>query len=262
MGFTHLQIERNPWLGCCRPQTHVLSALSLNCICWTPTPPPTTQQISWVRHCFWGKSYITSSCFLHCVCVCVCVCVWHKYPNSGSEPSGWWCSFPASISVGPGGICGSGSVSWHRWSILISAFCKNESIQLLPTLGYRKDVAVCEGMDHTPAALVLNFLTRKYVFVIECYTTKWLDAIFLHFQVQIYIKKDLNDIHLLSTMSIIRNMYVATYLFIATLYKYLNFTKCDFFVCYGHVTFPLPVTWLGNFGRWVEFLLSLGDRNL
>ena len=54
-----------------------------------------------------------------CMCVCVhvrvhvCVCgAWYKYSYSGSESSGWY-SCPASSSVGPGGFCGSGSVSRH-----------------------------------------------------------------------------------------------------------------------------------------------------
>jgi hypothetical protein len=35
MGFTHFQIEQNPWLGGYRPQVPVLS---VNWICWTPNP--------------------------------------------------------------------------------------------------------------------------------------------------------------------------------------------------------------------------------
>jgi hypothetical protein len=64
---------------------------------------------------------------------------------------------------------------------LISAFRKNESIQLLPTLDYRKDVAVFVGNVHTTDALALYFLAREFVFVMEGYNTKGRVAIFLHF---------------------------------------------------------------------------------
>jgi hypothetical protein len=47
MGFTHLQIERNPWLGGYRPQIPILSALCPQVNFLTPPPPKKT---SWVRN--------------------------------------------------------------------------------------------------------------------------------------------------------------------------------------------------------------------
>jgi hypothetical protein len=49
--FTHLQIERNPWLGGYRPLIPVLSTLcpQLNLLNTLPLPP-STEQNSWVRH--------------------------------------------------------------------------------------------------------------------------------------------------------------------------------------------------------------------
>jgi hypothetical protein len=47
MGFTHLQIQRNPWIGGYRPQTPFSLPPVPNLICWTPLP----EQNSVVRHC-------------------------------------------------------------------------------------------------------------------------------------------------------------------------------------------------------------------
>jgi hypothetical protein len=47
MGFTHLQIEPNPWLADYRPQIPILSAL---CPWPNPLNPPPKQNF-WVHHC-------------------------------------------------------------------------------------------------------------------------------------------------------------------------------------------------------------------
>jgi hypothetical protein len=59
MGFIHLQIEWNPWLGGYRPQIPVLFALCPQRNLLNPSPPPEKvpgvntpppEKISWVRH--------------------------------------------------------------------------------------------------------------------------------------------------------------------------------------------------------------------
>jgi hypothetical protein len=48
MGFTHLQIEQNPWLGGYRPpDSRSFCPLSSTDFVGHPPPP---EQISWVRH--------------------------------------------------------------------------------------------------------------------------------------------------------------------------------------------------------------------
>jgi hypothetical protein len=54
MGFTHLKIELNPWLGAYHTQIPVLSALCRQLNLLNPTP----KQNSWVRHCLlWPKKH-------------------------------------------------------------------------------------------------------------------------------------------------------------------------------------------------------------
>jgi hypothetical protein len=69
MGFIHLQIEWNPWVGGYRPQIPVLSALYPQLNLLNPPPPPKKKFL--VRH--WGQS----------VSVCAVDCI--EWPNCNKE---------------------------------------------------------------------------------------------------------------------------------------------------------------------------------